>query len=73
MGSIVSESFRLALVQILLQKRGIKLNPVTTLYYIAPCCFAFLLLPFGFIELPKIMAEEGLQVGSQIQMIFAGT
>ena len=33
-GSIVTESFRLALVQILLQQRGIKLNPVSTLYYI---------------------------------------
>lgn len=33
-----------------LQRRGLKLNPVTTLYYIAPCCFCFLLIPFAFIE-----------------------
>lgn len=30
----------------LLQRRGIKLNPITTLYLIAPCCFAFLCFPF---------------------------
>eukprot|EP00983_Pelagomonas_calceolata_P102417 1158801-Pelagomonas_calceolata.AAC.20 len=29
--SIVTESFRLVLIQILLQRRGIKLNPITTL------------------------------------------
>jgi hypothetical protein len=28
------------------QRRGIKLNPITTLYLIAPCCFAFLCIPF---------------------------
>lgn len=27
-----------------LQSRGLKLNPVTTLYYVAPCCFCFLLV-----------------------------
>lgn len=61
-GSIIAESFRLALVQILLQQRGIKLNPVSTLYYIAPACFGFLTLPFFFIELPKMMADPNLVV-----------
>ena len=27
-----------------LQSRGLKLNPVTTLYFVAPCCFCFLLV-----------------------------
>lgn len=61
-GSIIAESFRLALVQILLQQRGIKLNPVSTLYYIAPACFFFLLVPFLFIELPQMQADEQLQI-----------
>jgi hypothetical protein len=61
LGSIVSESFRLALVQILLQRRGIKLNPVTTLYYVAPACFAFLVVPFTFFELPKMTADSELK------------
>jgi len=57
-GSIVTESFRLVLIQVLLQQRGIKLNPVTTLYYIAPACFAFLLVPWSFLELPKMMGND---------------
>ena len=48
------------LVQILLQRRGLKLNPITTLYYIAPCCFGFLLLPFAMIEVPKIMNDPSV-------------
>ena len=57
MCSICTEATRLVLVQILLQRRGLKLNPITTLYYIAPCCFTFLLLPFAMIEAPKIMND----------------
>ncbi len=41
-GSLLTESTRLVLIQILLQARGIKLNPIHTLFYIAPACFAFL-------------------------------
>uniref|UniRef100_A0A7R9Z8N2 Sugar phosphate transporter domain-containing protein n=1 Tax=Chlamydomonas euryale TaxID=1486919 RepID=A0A7R9Z8N2_9CHLO len=52
--SIATESTRLVLIQILLQQRGIKLNPITTLYYIAPACFGFLLIPFSFIEAPRL-------------------
>lgn len=62
LGSITTEAIRLALVQILLQKRGIKLNPITTLYYISPCCFAFLMLPFFFVDLPHIMSDDDLKV-----------
>eukprot|EP00955_Chlamydomonas_euryale_P033435 347715-Chlamydomonas_euryale.AAC.1 len=47
-------SFRPLPPQILLQQRGIKLNPITTLYYIAPACFGFLLIPFSFIEAPRL-------------------
>mmetsp|Transcript_13619 Transcript_13619/g.29172 ORF Transcript_13619/g.29172 Transcript_13619/m.29172 type:complete len:345 (-) Transcript_13619:669-1703(-) len=56
-GSICCESVRLTLVQILLQKRGIKMNPISTLYHIAPCCFVFLFLPFTYIELPKMVKD----------------
>ncbi|MEW5316591.1 MAG: hypothetical protein WDW38_007956 [Sanguina aurantia] len=53
--SVILESFRLGLIQIILQSKGIKLNPVTTLYYIAPACAAFLCIPFYFLELPKML------------------
>jgi drug/metabolite transporter (DMT)-like permease len=60
--SIVSESIRLVLVQILLQSRGLKLNPITTLYYVAPCCFCFLLMPFLSIEYSQLMSDPDLVV-----------
>ncbi|KAG2422144.1 hypothetical protein HXX76_016251 [Chlamydomonas incerta] len=62
MGSIATESFRLVLIQLLLQARGIKLNPVTTLYFIAPACFVFLCIPFAFIEAPKLVVLTNMEV-----------
>jgi len=56
--SLVFESTRLALVQILLQKRGLKLNPITSLYFISPACFAFLSVPFIVVEVPKMTASD---------------
>lgn len=51
-------------VQILLQKRGLSLNPITTMYYIAPVSFAFLSLPWGVIEARQLFRDE--KVGSLI-------
>ena len=62
LSSILSESVRLVLVQILLQSRGLKLNPITTLYYVAPCCFGFLLVPFFSIEYSKIAMDANVAV-----------
>ncbi|KAK9865994.1 hypothetical protein WJX84_007622 [Apatococcus fuscideae] len=55
--SVACESTRLTLVQILLQRRGLKLNPVTTMYYIAPCSFVFLCIPFAFIEMVPLYSN----------------
>lgn len=68
LGSIVCESIRLVLVQKLLQSRGLKLNPITTLYYVAPCCFVFLLIPFSFIEYEKIMSDGNLVVNPLVML-----
>ncbi|EFN56048.1 hypothetical protein CHLNCDRAFT_145497 [Chlorella variabilis] len=62
LASIFSESVRLVLVQILLQSRGLKLNPVTTLYYVAPCCFCFLLIPFTLLEATKLSSDPNLDI-----------
>lgn len=48
--SVASESTRLMLIQILLQRRGLSLNPVTTMYYIAPASFLFLSVPFTVVS-----------------------
>ncbi|XP_073312071.1 probable sugar phosphate/phosphate translocator At3g17430 isoform X1 [Primulina huaijiensis] len=57
---IFAEALRLVLTQVLLQKKGLTLNPITSLYYIAPCSFIFLFVPWYFLEQP------GMEV-SQIQ------
>ena len=44
-------------VQILLQRRGLSLNPITTMYYIAPCSFAFLALPWALIEAKAVLSD----------------
>lgn len=72
MASVATESTRLTLVQILLQRRGIKLNPITTLYLIAPCCFAFLCIPFFFIELPKLLNDTNVRLDPLVFLTNAG-
>lgn len=62
LGSIATESIRLVLVQILLQSRGLKLNPITTLYYVSPCCFMFLLVPFFGLEWFKISDDPDVLI-----------
>ncbi|WIA22729.1 hypothetical protein OEZ86_009689 [Tetradesmus obliquus] len=56
--SMLSEATRLTLVQLLLQGRGIKLNPITTLYHVAPVCLMFLVLPFAWLEAERLMSQE---------------
>nr|XP_029119005.1 probable sugar phosphate/phosphate translocator At3g17430 isoform X2 [Elaeis guineensis] len=58
---IFAEALRLVLTQVLLQKKGLSLNPVTSLYYIAPCSFLFLFVPWYLLEKP------GMEI-SQIQL-----
>ncbi|CAI9107479.1 OLC1v1006839C1 [Oldenlandia corymbosa var. corymbosa] len=47
---IFAEALRLVLTQVLLQKKGLTLNPITSLYYIAPCSFVFLFAPWFLLE-----------------------
>ena len=71
LASTITESVRLVLVQLLLQSRGLKLNPVTTLYYVAPCCFCFLLLPFFYLEAHKFFTATDLIVDPLLLLLNA--
>ncbi|KAL3621635.1 hypothetical protein CASFOL_036547 [Castilleja foliolosa] len=51
---IFAEALRLVLTQVLLQKKGLTLNPITSLYYIAPCSFVFLFIPWYLLEMPRM-------------------
>lgn len=58
LGAVAFEATRLVLIQILLTSKGITLNPITSLYYIAPCCFAFLSIPWIIVEYPTLQATS---------------
>lgn len=68
--SMFSEATRLTLVQLLLQGRGIKLNPITTLYHVAPVCLVFLVIPFAVLEAEKLATEQW-KVGPGILLLSA--
>ena len=59
MASILTESNRIVLVQILLQSKGVKLNPITSMYYISPCCLIFLFWPWLYFEFPRLAEQTG--------------
>ncbi|XP_057753647.1 probable sugar phosphate/phosphate translocator At5g25400 [Arachis stenosperma] len=52
--AVAFEATRLVLIQILLNSKGISLNPITSLYYIAPCCLVFLSVPWLIMEYPSL-------------------
>ncbi|GER32582.1 nucleotide-sugar transporter family protein [Striga asiatica] len=54
LGAVVFEATRLVLIQILLTSKGISLNPITSLYYVAPSCLAFLSVPWLLVEYPVL-------------------
>ncbi|CBI37023.3 hypothetical protein AAG906_034637 [Vitis piasezkii] len=55
---IFAEALRLVLTQVLLQKKGLTLNPITSLYYIAPCSFVFLFVPWYLLEKPGMEVSQ---------------
>lgn len=37
---------RLTMVQVLINSKGLNMNPIQSLYYVSPACFVCLLVPF---------------------------
>ncbi|KAL2472742.1 putative sugar phosphate/phosphate translocator [Forsythia ovata] len=58
MGGVVGEALRLIFMEILVKQKGIKLNPISVMYYVSPCSALCLLIPWIFLEKPK-MDEQG--------------
>jgi hypothetical protein len=44
----------------LMQQVGIKLNSIQTMYYVSPCCFLCLCIPFTILEAPILLQHPGL-------------
>ncbi|XP_021895152.1 probable sugar phosphate/phosphate translocator At5g25400 [Carica papaya] len=73
LGAVVFEATRLVMIEMLLNSRGIKLNPIQTLYYVAPCCFIFLLVPWIFVELPLLRVLSNTFSVSGFDVLIFGT
>lgn len=58
LSAVAFEATRLVLIQILLTSKGISLNPITSLYYVSPCCFAFLFVPWMVVEMPILKSAS---------------
>ncbi|KAF6153880.1 hypothetical protein GIB67_014667 [Kingdonia uniflora] len=56
MGGVVGEAFRLIFMEILCKRKGLKLNPVSVMYYVSPCSALCLFIPWIFLEKPKMDA-----------------
>ena len=47
LAALLFEAARLTLVQVLMTRRGLAMNPLQSLYYVSPACLLCLLAPFG--------------------------
>ncbi|XP_073298050.1 probable sugar phosphate/phosphate translocator At3g14410 isoform X3 [Primulina huaijiensis] len=58
MGGVVGEALRLIFMEIFVKRKGLKLNPISMMYYVSPCSALCLLIPWIFLEKPR-MDEQG--------------
>lgn len=57
MGGVVGEALRLIFMEIFVKQKGLKLNPISVMYYVSPCSALCLLIPWIFLEKPKMEAH----------------
>lgn len=54
LGGVIGEAARLILTEILLKRRGLKLDPLTMMYYVSPCSAVCLFIPWLLLEQPQM-------------------
>lgn len=54
LGGVVGEASRLVCIEVLLKRKGVKLNPIGMMYYVSPCSAVCLFIPWIFLERPKM-------------------
>lgn len=62
LGAVAFEATRLVMIQILLTSKGVSLNPITSLYYVAPCCLVFLFVPWILVEFPLLRGQSTFEI-----------
>ena len=55
LSALLFEAVRLMLVQILITRQGMAMNPLQSLYYVSPACAFFLAFPLVYVEYPAMM------------------
>ncbi|KAJ7948872.1 Sugar phosphate transporter domain containing protein [Quillaja saponaria] len=56
MGGVVGEALRLIFMEIFVKRKGLKLNPISVMYYVSPCSALCLFIPWIFLEKSKMEA-----------------
>eukprot|EP00271_Cylindrocystis_brebissonii_P018915 TRINITY_DN5523_c0_g2_i1.p1 TRINITY_DN5523_c0_g2~~TRINITY_DN5523_c0_g2_i1.p1 ORF type:complete len:387 (+),score=69.59 TRINITY_DN5523_c0_g2_i1:425-1585(+) len=54
MGGVFAEAARLILAEVLLKRKGVKLDPLSMMYYVSPCSAAFLCVPWVLLEVQQL-------------------
>ncbi|KAL7218473.1 hypothetical protein ACSBR2_011687 [Camellia fascicularis] len=57
MGGVIGEALRLIFMEIFVKRKGLKLNPISVMYYVSPCSALCLFIPWIFLEKPKMDAQ----------------
>ncbi|KAL6769719.1 EZY14 [Auxenochlorella protothecoides x Auxenochlorella symbiontica] len=55
LAALLFEAARLTLVQILMNSKGLAMNPLQSLYYVSPACLLCLLVPFALVEYSSLL------------------
>ena len=67
---ILTEACRLVLVQILLSSEDLRLNSITTMYFVSPVCLLFLTVPFLILEWPLMATEKQSSSQDMLSLCF---
>lgn len=54
MGGVIGEALRLVFMEIFVKRKGVRLNSISMMYYVSPCSALCLLIPWIFLEKPKM-------------------
>ncbi|KAF5834994.1 triose-phosphate transporter family-domain-containing protein [Dunaliella salina] len=73
LASLQFEAMRLAMVQVLMNSKGLAMNPMQSLYYVSPACFICLFAPFLSVELPHLMTHSDWSFNPSIMLANALT
>ncbi|KAK9825826.1 hypothetical protein WJX81_000501 [Elliptochloris bilobata] len=64
--ALLFEAARLTLVQLLINSKGLQMNPLQSLYYISPACLLCLTPPLVLLELRSMMRDADLNLNPAV-------